>query len=375
MEYPDGKVLYTSNIKFSQLCPPGTSMALFSSYCIDHDWLFAQVPANIPLWIIIDYDKVREQAGISSGRIGKRQLVVIRPPFPAYMNYGIMHAKLMLYVTDTFLRVIVSSGNLVPYDYDEGPIQNILHVQDFPFLMAQHVPSDSNAFYRDLSTFLEKLGAKDFSAIIRKYDYSRIGAKRLVFSIPGTHFLNEKTSGLEMLARICSDFKKPGDKLSLTAQGSSLGKIMLPWVRKFYEKANNQATSKDYDLKIVFPTESFAKAYGMEAFGTIFCFKENWMKTDCKGLFHKCASVSPLHTKIIVFEGSQSSFLYLGSHNFTQAAWGRYTNAHDKLMINNYELGIVIDGPLSDIVPKLPFKYPPEPYEATDLPWIQENHF
>lgn len=50
-------------------------------------------------------------------------ITYVTPPFPKFPSYGVMHSKLMLLLHERFLRIVVSSGNLVPYDYDE--VQNV----------------------------------------------------------------------------------------------------------------------------------------------------------------------------------------------------------------------------------------------------------
>lgn len=38
---------------------------------------------------------------------------------------------------------------------------------------------------------------------------------------------------------------------------------------------------------------------------------------------------------------TDDSVIYMGSHNFTKAAWGKYLNNFKNYQINNYELGVV----------------------------------
>lgn len=37
---------------------------------------------------------------------------------------------------------------------------------------------------------------------------------------------------------------------------------------------------------------------------------------------------------------TDDSVVYLGSHNFTKAAWGKYFNNFKHYQVNNYELGV-----------------------------------
>lgn len=47
---------------------------------------------------------------------------------PRFPSYGVMHAKVMLLLSHDWCRVVVSSANLVPYDYDQ--VQNVLCTAD-----------------------------------------------------------------------------------------------------------------------------------------------------------------------------------------------------------------------------------------------------
>jgi tyrosyl-DNA phosphodiesterase-1 len=66
-----------------------------------------------------------------------------------------------------------------------------------------------------------------------------------------------------------------------------------------------------------------------------------------------------------VFDG----YIYCGSHNTTQSAWGTWTVKEPrKLKITNWELGIVFPfswGPGFQI----PFEYPAPCYQSGDEPW------
>lgn len=377
MIYQNGEVLLTRKIKFASLIPDGTDLIFLSSYCLDFDWLRVQLKKTgiAPVWLCLHYDTKAEPAGISEIVLDNgRPLTMVKPRFPPYLTYGIMHAKLSIYRTKEFVRIIISSANLMPHDYDEGPIQNILYVQDFARIIGENNSLEIPAFFTDLSNFLTLLGAKEFVPLIRSFDYSNTEHVRIVYSTPGSHYLGQKCCGIEMLGRSFEHFgayhyDSTSKDIEITVQGSSLGKMHVEWLSKFYEKLTGRSSNgAPKGLKIVFPTESFAVSYGKEEFGTIFCQSENWYNysSDVVKMFCKCAAIGPLHTKIV----TNGSVNYLGSHNFTPAAWGRYTKALDKLMVNNFELGVVLNRPIP-----IPFKMPAEPYTNEDRPWMQDLHF
>lgn len=69
-------------------------------------------------------------------------------------------------------------------------------------------------------------------------------------------------------------------------------------------------------------------------------------------------------------------YRYLGSHNFTAAAWGKFVKDGSKLMINNYEVGVLLPEELIG-GDKFPYTYhrPPERYTLDDAPWDQSAFF
>uniref|UniRef100_A0A7S4JT06 PLD phosphodiesterase domain-containing protein n=1 Tax=Paramoeba aestuarina TaxID=180227 RepID=A0A7S4JT06_9EUKA len=106
-----------------------------------------------------------------------------------------------------------------------------------------------------------------------------------------------------------------------------------------------------------------------------------------------------LHSKIIigavdveVGEGGSSSlkstgWVYIGSHNFSQAAWGKIDSKRKLISITNYELGILLfphppsegggrgeggEGEWERLVSAMPFKVPPPPYREGEEPWVTE---
>ncbi|EJT99107.1 phospholipase D/nuclease [Dacryopinax primogenitus] len=71
------------------------------------------------------------------------------------------------------------------------------------------------------------------------------------------------------------------------------------------------------------------------------------------------------------------AWVYMGSHNFTMAAWGTVSGSIlvPKLNISNFEMGIVL--PIEDqkeLERIVPWERPPRRYGPKDVPWMQEEH-
>jgi len=76
-------------------------------------------------------------------------------------------------------------------------------------------------------------------------------------------------------------------------------------------------------------------------------------------------------------EKPPEGWIYVGSHNFTMAAWGSVGGSilAPKLNISNFEMGIVL--PIKDkkdLERLVPWEQPPKRYGPRDVPWIQEEH-
>ncbi|KZT61887.1 phospholipase D/nuclease [Calocera cornea HHB12733] len=78
-----------------------------------------------------------------------------------------------------------------------------------------------------------------------------------------------------------------------------------------------------------------------------------------------------------VAEKAPEAWIYMGSHNFTMAAWGSVGGSilAPKLNISNFEMGIVL--PIRDkkeLERIVPWEQPPKRYGPNDVPWMQEEH-
>lgn len=142
---------------------------LFTSMVIDWPWLLSIISESIPMTVVCDYDHKHEKAGHHSllGFENFHNILLVHPPF-YNVFYGTMHTKLILIFHKTSLRMIISSANLVSYDYEE--IQNIVYIQDFPRCS---VSTDSNLL-SDLFRILSAMRVpKDCLNELNMFDYSR----------------------------------------------------------------------------------------------------------------------------------------------------------------------------------------------------------
>ena len=89
------------------------------------------------------------------------------------------------------------------------------------------------------------------------------------------------------------------------------------------------------------------------------------------------------HLKIIIISNdhgkiNDDTIVYLGSHNMTKAAWGRFNRLGDRLFVSNYEMGVVIpprEGSTSkkkDLIRKLGFVYPAKKFAPKERPFTRK---
>lgn len=321
------------------------TQAFFSSFCVDFEWVQSYIAC--PMSILMHPDLNSRSLSGKTLKISK-SIQVIFPPF-YNKQFGVFHAKIMFLWMKSGLRFVVSSANLMECDY--GRVQNILFVQDLDNLNDGHLKSDC---YRQLLNFLNICKVpKDITTALRDFSWARVVAQ-IIFSIPG-----DSSSGLKMLKGQISSLPLFN---SVEAQGSSLGALTRDWMDNFCS-----------DVKVVFPTMRHASE-NPGGFETIFCREDNWTKCPVKNQFYQCISAlrkeQALHSKILLFlNDTKIVGAYVGSHNFTPSAWGRYTKA-GKLWITNYELGVLMK--LDNCSFQCPYERPLEAYEyPSDTPWFQ----
>lgn len=144
MDFRTGQVKLTFNcneprsnsIKFKELITGNWNFILLSSYCTDYEWLLGQFDGISPdteINLIEHYDKTSGNAGIQRVTIKNqskpRILNLIHPSFPKFPSYGVMHSKLIILASNEFMRIVVSSANLLDYDYEQ--VQNVLNPKNY----------------------------------------------------------------------------------------------------------------------------------------------------------------------------------------------------------------------------------------------------
>ncbi|URE48254.1 Tyrosyl-DNA phosphodiesterase [Musa troglodytarum] len=192
--------------------PVKTLLRVFiATFTCDVSWFLSccRLPNHLPITIAC-HDSVRcwsacHDSRTSAPYINYPNLLLVYPPFPDVIAFGkdrkkkgvaCHHPKLIVLQRDESLRVIVTSANLVPKQWDY--VTNTVWWQDFP----RRTTPDYSAFFRSIedlkSDFAAQLAGFVASLIVdvpsqahwvnelAKYNFGQ-AACHLVASLPGVH--------------------------------------------------------------------------------------------------------------------------------------------------------------------------------------------
>ncbi|KAI0475335.1 tyrosyl-DNA phosphodiesterase-domain-containing protein [Xylariaceae sp. FL0804] len=381
------------------------SACIFAFFVADEE-LFRHLPLSrssddVPIYVGRDpnldpmLDAACNRAGVAvkeRGKVTRKQLDLLRPAlaelhrqsygknlhaFNAW-SPGSSHSKILLLVYGGFLRLVITSCNMMDADTELG--DNHWYIHDLPRRRgsgASH--STPSGFEADLLAHLEALNtpAEFIDSISGRYDYSAVKV-HLVTSVPGTHAgARAEAHGLLRLRRAVRDLglgleeRERAGRLQLEVCAASVGNLSARWLRGFHDCAlgrerlrldepgsgGNGASSSSSstrgvvavppDLKIFYPTVEDvrrADADAQEAASNIGCHTRPWARApdDVRRLFHRYQSRDAgrlFHQKLILAtdphshdddddagegegEGALPYYVYVGSANLSQSAWG-----------------------------------------------------
>ncbi|KAG0364525.1 tyrosyl-DNA phosphodiesterase-domain-containing protein [Gamsiella multidivaricata] len=416
--------------------------AVLTSFQLDEEWLEEHIPPNIAQCIITHWTR---ELGEQPGFFNEGKKTYLHPPLN---GFGSFHSKLMLLFYPMFCRVVITSANLVPHDWLQ--LVNIVYVQDFPLLPAPlDTPEELGQFGNTLHNFLKMMTVPNkVLTVLRCVDFT--AAKiLLVPSVQGSFLVSdEHTYGIAQLSKVLQPRISPFQELDIEYQTSSLGKMTAKFLLEFYKAARGQpvrARSKINTeeplppIKVVFPTENHVRnsRLGELGAGTV-CFQSQYWDdlTYPKRVMHDFECVGALrgslmHTKLVLAKAVEApnttgqstsaststttgqkqgpkcaGWLYVGSANFTESAWGSVTLRRSgpiagqglRVNIRNWELGVVYvieteeemeslealtraqggeshtdDDDMQSFFGPLPVPYrrPLTPYTSNDRPWIR----
>ncbi|KAI3530544.1 ubiquitin interaction domain-containing protein [Colletotrichum abscissum] len=154
-------------------------LAVLSSFQWDEEWLLSKVNVrNTKLLLVAYANNDAEKANIRSNIPAGSLIKFCFPP----MHGGYMHSKLQILKYEGCLRIVIPSGNLVPYDWGEtGQLENMIFLIDLPRLNG---PPIETSFGTELRRFLRALGLDDkLVKSLDNYDFSETSRYGFVHSM------------------------------------------------------------------------------------------------------------------------------------------------------------------------------------------------
>lgn len=292
---------------------------------------------------------------------------------------GSSHSKILILVYPEFLRVVITSCNMMDIDTVLG--DNHWYIHDLP-KRASRAKSAPSSFEADLLSHLSALSVPEafIESIRGMYDYSKVKV-HLTISVPGVcSGAKAEKHGLLRLRRIVIDLnlelpKKGKEKLRLDLCAASIGRLTAKWLNSFNDCAlgKGRIIADDEnrpvpDIKLFYPTVGDVKsadALSQGAASNIGCHIHPWSEAPAaiKRIFHHYQSKDTgklFHQKLILAYNPQDAdaapyFVYIGSANLSQSAWGALEMDKKKnkatcdtklVKITNFECGVVVPGNL-----------------------------
>jgi len=388
----DSELPSEGRIPLEDIIPFKCQCAILTAFDVNNEWL-QQYFHRVPSMLIVEHDPTRKSklgSPIISQDSERLSWIYLK-----VKPSGLMHAKLMIFRLAHSARVVISSANLVA---QWQKARDILWIQDFPIVEnLGRCRSEFGTRLRDFLTHLCKSPSfivdTFISDVFRDVDFSNAKA-HLVESFPNR--TNNLTGHLR-LREVISDHVNWGGCASLnpvTAIAGSLGKYggstgLNPTFLREMESVfqgkqvliREGASWEDIKLlNLLWPTISTGLESSLEwIFLQKFLNKAQWQALPQIGRMRffdavpnfegvpdemGCPARPPIHHAKAFLRISQTrhpsktkAWIYIGSHNFSKAAWGL-----GKTRPKNVELGVFLhtkeETMRDEWVNRFPFRLP-----------------
>ncbi|OMJ80397.1 hypothetical protein SteCoe_19350 [Stentor coeruleus] len=342
--------------------------ALLTTFALEMEFIMPIVTAGFKV-CIVSHGKPERVEKISDN------FTVV---YPKVQQWGSFHPKLFILKFPYRLRIVITSANLVGCDWNL--IGQCIWFQDFFY------GDDPDAgFLKDLKKFVDDIIPKKTEILkelgidLDRYNF-RNSAVDLITSVPGKYRI-PCDYGFEKINQFVK--KKYSH---FTYQCSSVGALTGTLKKDICKSFTN---NPNCEIDIIFPCfrNVMESHLGTPGAG-VFFMKENSYKNE--DFLHKnlCSMEGPTesfsghlsHSKVLIihdnYEINDETLIYIGSHNLSGAAWGKYEKNNTQLSISNYEAGIIFKSQPDSkdlkkyIISQLPFKFPPSKYLRDDRPFF-----
>jgi hypothetical protein len=413
--YPRGVVRRTfsakhprkNDIKLEEiLLKDQLKLGLVSSFMWDMEWFFKKINVKSTRFYMPMMDANNDTAYRTQCQNNAPPTVKLY--WPSMEGAGNLHSKLMLLIYDKFMRIVVTSANMMDFDWGEtGQLENMVFLIDLPRLEKAVDVNILTPFGQELYYFLQKSDAPDqvLSGLL-KFDFTATEDLAFIHSVGGSTFGSDiGRTGYNSIAQAINQLKlQPKDhgNISLEYATASLGALNETLLQNIWnaargivDKGTSTKTAINPKLKdlvrVYFPSEETIRKSvgGPNSAGTI-CLnktpyqKSTWPRTQLRD--HISTQDGLLsHSKMILGHCESSAWAYIGSHNLTEAAWGKVSKDRQrneyKMVCRNWECGVLIpvrkfdteDKSLQSVfetILDIPFKIPGQAYAKERDPWF-----
>ncbi|KAG5925566.1 hypothetical protein E4U42_004168 [Claviceps africana] len=394
-------------------------LAIFSSFQWNESWLLGKINLSQTKVLLAAFAANDAQKELMRQNAPDN----VRFCFPPMHGYHCMHSKLQILKFPNYLRIVIPTGNLVPYDWGEtGLMENMVFLIDLPLSSREdNKPPQMTLFQSHLQQYLHAMGVgAEMIASLSKYDFAKTADLGFVYSIPGRHLTSSPSPvGFAGLATTVAALGLASHQpIQVDYACASLGALKYDFLKSIYSAcqgsinlgaATGTKSGKDdvdalqlqENFRIYFPSNDtvVSSRGGERAAGTI-CFQENWWKapTFPKELMRDCVNTRDgllMHSKLILVRQAGTSatgaekkvaWAYIGSANLSESAWGSVVRGkaagEGKILCRNWECGVVVPvrtasqqnspsdmGIFSGTVP-VPMQVPGRQYSPNEQPWF-----
>ena len=242
------------------------TMAVLSSFQWDVEWLLKKVDTATTKLIMIM--QANDEATKLQYARETADMANLRLCFPSMEGQiHCMHSKLMLLAHPNYLRIVVPTANLVPYDWGEsGVMENTMFLIDLPRHPkgCRTSPDDLTFFGQELIYFCQSMGLQtDVVNSIHDFDFSATKDVAFVHTIGGTHSGGTepwRRTGYCGLGRAVQHLGlSTAQPLRIDFIASSLGAVNIDFLIMLYLAAQGNDGLKEYTWRSTTATKAARK--------------------------------------------------------------------------------------------------------------------
>ncbi|KAG6042178.1 hypothetical protein E4U41_003924 [Claviceps citrina] len=214
-------------------------LALFSSFQWDEQWLLQKLDVSRTKVLLAAFAANDSQKEYMRRNAPEN----VRFCFPPMSGPGCMHSKLQILKFPNYLRIVVPTGNLVPFDW----AQQMVFLIDLPLLNSVNESPQMTLFQSHLQQYLQAMGVDaGMISSLSKYDFTKTTDLGFVYSIPGGHVGSSLSRvGFAGLGTTIEALGLASvEPIEVDFACSSLGALKFGFVRNIY-RACQGLTSKD----------------------------------------------------------------------------------------------------------------------------------